>query len=236
MIDFIIISYIVKQLLHLAPNTLQVITDFDILTRRTELSLEDIHKNILQLSNQIKSMKVHLERPPVHDHDHFAEEMMSFYQQANKDIQAIQSYYQETVACYSKTCLSFGENVKTTKSTELFGYVVSFISALKISHKHILDQQAEEKLKKVAQDWQNLALSTSTRQQGEINANQKQTPPPFKLPELRSAKQGDSGYSKEAKGVLPPSTSTAIKEKRQSTEQNEKNEKKRSIWTRLFGH
>lgn len=224
-------SYLVKQLHRDAPDTLQVITELDILSRRTELALEDVNKNILTLSNNLKNMQSQLSKPPINTQDKFAEQMKVFYTKANEELSELRAFYTQTVDCYTATCTAFGENAKTLKSTELFSYIVTFIDSLKVSHKHLLDLQAEEKLKKVAQDWQNLAL-TNTMHRQQANSGEKTTlpsPPQFRLPPQPAG----------VKDKRPPPLPSSVAAKN-STEQVEpiKNEKKRSLWARLtsWGH
>ena len=204
-----------------------MISELDILSRRTELSLEDIQKNIQTLSNNLKNMQAQLNKPPINPQDKFTEQMKAFYTKANEELTQLKEYYTQTVECYSATCSAFGENAKTLKSTELFSYVVTFISSLKASHKHLLDLQAEEKLKKVAQDWQTIALTNMHRQKpGSTEQSSSQpAPPPFRLPE------------KAVEGKRPPPLPSNVV-KQNSTEQTEKSEKKKSLWARLmkWGH
>lgn len=220
----------VKCLVTNAPDTLQVITELDVLSRRTELSLEDINKSIMTLSSNLKNVHHQVMKPPINEQDKFAEQMRSFYTTADEELKQLQAFFKETSDCYTQTCEAFGENPKTLKSTELFSYIVSFISSLKTSHKHLLDLQAEEKLKKVAQDWQNIALSnTINRHQSTSQENSKLAaqPPPFRLPALPAKNQSAQNEKRP-----PPIPTTIVQQN--STEQNGKNEKKRSLWTRLL--
>ena len=130
-----------------------------------------------------------------------------------EELTQLKEYYTQTVECYSATCSAFGENAKTLKSTELFSYIVTFTSSLKASHKHLLDLQAEEKLKKVAQDWQNIALTNMHRQKAESvekSAPSQTTPPAFRLPEKSNMK-----------GSRPPPLPSSVVNQN-STEQTEK--------------
>lgn len=221
-------SYVVKQLMVDAPDTLQVITEFDVLSRRTELSLDDINKNITSLTNSLKNVQIQIAKPPLNNQDKFAEQMNSFYSSANTELTELRDFYKETRECYDKTCASFGENGKSLKSTELFSYIVTFIGSLKTSHKHLLDLQAEEKVKKVTQDWQNLALSNSMHRQQASQEDTKKSvqPQQFRLPDLPQA-------NSPVKNKTPPSLPASITSNK-SVEQNPKNEKKRSLLSRLF--
>ena len=183
-------SYLVKELIQEKPEVLQVVTEFEPLARRTELSLEDINTSIATLGSGLYKMKKELEKPPLSDQDHFNEQMNAFYEKANTDLADLRKAFKDTQECYANLCARFGENPKTVKSTDFFGYVVTFLSVLKQSHKHLLDLQAEEKLKKVALDWQNLAAvqthkaleqtSRAVEVAGKMEEVQR-----FKLPELK---------------------------------------------------
>ena len=224
-------SYLVKELIQEKPEVLQVVTEFEPLARRTELSLEDINTSIATLGSGLYKMKKELEKPPLSDQDHFNEQMNAFYEKANTDL----ADFKDTQECYANLCARFGENPKTVKSTDFFGYVVTFLSVLKQSHKHLLDLQAEEKLKKVALDWQNLAAVQShkaleqTSRAGEV-AGKMEEVPRFKLPELKPGVKPSS--IKENQAAVPttlPSRHRAIPEQIQHVE------KKRSLWERLTG-
>ena len=145
-------SYLVKELIQEKPEVLQVVTEFEPLARRTELSLEDINTSIATLGSGLYKMKKELEKPPLSDQDHFNEQMNAFYEKANTDLADLRKAFKDTQECYANLCARFGENPKTVQSTDFFGYVVTFLSVLKQSHKHLLDLQAEEKLKKIAAD------------------------------------------------------------------------------------
>lgn len=148
--------------------------------------------------------------------------MKAFYEKANTDLNDLQEYYRKTVDCYNMTCSAFGENAKTLKSTEFFSYIVSFISSLKTSHKHLLDVQAEEKVKKVTQDWQNIVISNSQHRHQQPSTENKQppSPPQFRLPDPTM---------REKQSPIP-----IVEQKTQGQEQNGKNAKKRSLWARLL--
>ena len=228
-------SYLVKKLIQEKPEVLQVVTEFEPLARRTELSLEDINTSIATLGSGLYKMKKELEKPPLSDQDHFNEQMNAFYEKANTDLADLRKAFKDTQECYANLCARFGENPKTVKSTDFFGYVVTFLSVLKQSHKHLLDLQAEEKLKKVALDWQNLAAVQShkaleqTSRAGEV-AGKMEEVPRFRLPELKPGVKPSS--VKENQAAVPttlPSRHRAIPEQIQHVE------KKRSLWERLTG-
>ena len=146
---------------------LKVISEMAVLERRTDLSLEDINKNIGSIAKDVNNLKAQIAVPPLHDQDYFVSQITPFYNKANEDLQKLRDYYKASVDCYNSLCKQFGENPASLKSTEFFSYIVSFITAIKESHKHYLDVQAEEKLKKVAQDWQTLRLNPKAKPRSE---------------------------------------------------------------------
>ena len=150
------------------PDVLKVVEEFDILQRRTELSLTDINKTINSLNMNVMNVRKQVNVPPLHENDHFAEQMKAFSASASEDIQKLRDLFKQADDCYKQICARFGEDASKVTSTDFFGYIVSFITSLKSSHKHYLDVQAEEKLKKVAQDWHaitaTIAQNRSSRQ------------------------------------------------------------------------
>ena len=150
------------------PDVLKVVEEFDILQRRTELSLTDINKTINSLNMNVMNVRKQVNIPPLHENDHFAEQMKAFSTSASEDIQKLRDLFKQADDGYKQICARFGEDASKVTSTDFFGYIVSFITSLKSSHKHYLDVQAEEKLKKVAQDWHTItatiAQNRSSRQ------------------------------------------------------------------------
>ena len=79
MIDHLVqYSYIVKKLVTIKPDVLQVIQELDILQRRTELSLVDINKSIASTANSLTNVKSQVTREPLNEHDLFASQMQTF--------------------------------------------------------------------------------------------------------------------------------------------------------------
>lgn len=231
-------SYLVKKLIQEKPEVLQVVTEFEPLARRTELSLEDINSSVCALGSSLFKMKKELEKPAVCEEDHFNEQMASFCSKANEEVAALREEFAKTQQGYAALCARFGENAKTVKSTEFFGYIVTFLSVVKQSHKHLLDLQAEEKLKKVALDWKNLAAAQSHKSTEQAGADRVagkdevagREVPRFKLPELKGVtKPSEVG---EKKAPLP---STLPPRRQEIPAQMQHVEKKVSLWKRLTG-
>ncbi len=225
MIDHLVqYSYIVKKLVTIKPDVLQVIQELDILQRRTELSLVDINKSIASTANSLTNVKSQVTREPLNEHDLFASQMQTFYINANEELQKLRTLYNEADDEYKKMCARFGENPNSVKPTDFFGYIVTFLNCVKASHKHYLDVQAEEKLKKVALDWQNLAVTQLQNKPSKESAPAPERPvPPFQLPPIAPRER----QSKE-QPPLPnslPGSHTASGDHR--------GEKKLSIWAKL---
>ena len=144
------------------PEVLQVIQEFDGLQRRTELSLVDINKSIAAVNASLNNVKKQIAKPPLNDQDLFAEQMKGFYESANEELKKLRELYKEGEETYKRLCARFGENPSTVQSTEFFGFIVAFMNCVKASHKHYLDVQAEEKLKKVAGAYALIASSKRT--------------------------------------------------------------------------
>lgn len=178
-------SYIVKKLVTTKPDVLHVIQELDGLQRRTELSLIDINNSITSVASSLTNVKNQVSKPPLSDQDLFASQMQTFYINANEELQKLRALYKEADEGYKKMCAKFGENPNSVKSTDFFGYIVTFLNCVKASHKHYLDVQAEEKLKKVALDWQNLAVSQlQNKPHKEPNTTPEKSAPPFRLPPI----------------------------------------------------
>ena len=209
------------------PEVLKVISEMAVLERRTDLSLEDINKNIGSIAKDVNNLKAQIAVPPLHDQDYFVSQITPFYNKANEDLQKLRDYYKASVDCYNSLCKQFGENPASLKSTEFFSYIVSFITAIKESHKHYLDVQAEEKLKKVAQDWQTLRLNPKAKPRSESDVRptsqppslQSPPPPPPPPPPTRKAP--------------PPLPTVKPVSHRSSTEQASRGEIRQSMWERL---
>lgn len=225
-------SYLVKKLIQEKPEVLQVVSEFEPLARRTELSLEDINSSVSALGSSLFKMKKELQKPAVCEEDRFNQQMASFCTKAEEEVAALREEYAKAQECYTTLCARFGENAKMVKSTEFFGYIVTFLSVVKQSHKHLLDLQAEEKLKKVAMDWKNLASvqshkSTEQAGKGEVAGREV---PRFKLPELNGVtKPSEVG---EKKMPLP---STLPPRRQEIPAQMQHVDKKVSLWKRLTG-
>ena len=59
-------SYLVKKLIQEKPEVLQVVSEFEPLARRTELSLEDINSSVSALGSSLFKMKKELQKPAVY--------------------------------------------------------------------------------------------------------------------------------------------------------------------------
>ena len=220
-------SFIVKEMMVEKPEVLKVISEMAILERRTDLSLEDINKSIGAIAKDVNNLKAQIAIPPLNDHDYFVSQITPFYNKANEDLQKLREYYKASVDCYNSLVKQFGENPASLKSTEFFSYIVSFITSIKASHKHYLDVQAEEKLKKVAQDWQ------------AGRGNPKAKPQPESEPDVRPTSQPPSIQSlppppaRKAPPPLPPVKPVKPVVQRSSTEQTSRGEIRQSMWERL---
>lgn len=203
------------------PEVLQVISEMEVLVRRTELSLEDINRNISLIAKNVNNLKTQISKPPLNDQDFFASQITPFYTTANEQLGKLRDFFKESSECYDSLCKQFGENSHTLKSTEFFSYIVTFITSIKASHKHYLDVQAEEKLKKVAQDWQKIRTPTTTTTQ-QADTRPTSQPPVFKLAEARSVRKSP-----------PPLPSVKPVSHRMSTEQTAREEKRIFKWERL---
>lgn len=207
------------------PEVLQVIQEFDGLQRRTELSLVDINKSIAAVNASLNNVKKQIAKPPLNDQDLFAEQMKDFYATASEELKKLRELYKEGEETYKQLCARFGENPSTVQSTEFFGFIVAFMNCVKASHKHYLDVQAEEKLKKVAQDWQNQTVSQiqNKAHKEQEKAATKPTPPPFVHPgDKASIETGKKPIPAWSPAPSPPPLS-----------QTEHGEKKMSLWKRL---
>ena len=157
------------------PEVLKVVEEFDIIQRRTELSLIDINKTIVTLNKNVMNVRKQVQLPPLHDNDHFSDQMKAFSTSASEEMQTLRDRYKNADNTYKQLCMRFGEDPSKVAPTDFFGYIVSFMNCLKTSHKHYLDVQAEEKLKKVAHDWQALTLTISQNRSSR-NASPAPTP------------------------------------------------------------
>lgn len=218
-------SYIVNKVVASKPEVLQVIQEFDGLQRRTELSLVDINKSIAAVNASLNNVKKQIAKPPLSDQDLFAEQMKEFYATASEELKKLRELYKEGEETYKRLCARFGENATTVQSTEFFGFIVAFMNCVKASHKHYLDVQAEEKLKKVAQDWQNQTVSQiqNKAHKEQEKATAKPTPPPFVHPGEKSAiETGKKPIPAWSPAPSPPPSN-----------QTDHGEKKMSLWKRL---
>lgn len=218
-------SFIVKEMMAEKPEVLKVISEMAILERRTDLSLDDINKNIGAIAKDVKNLKAQIAIPPLNEHDYFVSQITPFYNKANEDLQKLREFYKASVDCYSSLCKQFGENPASLKSTEFFTYIVTFITSIKASHKHYLDVQAEEKLKKVTQDWQTVRLNPKAKPHSESDVRPTSQPPSFQtLPPLPPS---------STKKAPPPLPTVKPVTRRTSAEQTNRGEIRQSMWERL---
>ena len=213
-----------KKLVTTKPEILQVLQELEVLQRRTELSLIDINKSIASIAGSLTNVKNQVTRQPLNEQDLFASQMQTFYINANEELQKLRTLYGEADNEYKKMCARFGENPNSIKPTDFFGYIVTFLNCVKASHKHYLDVQAEEKLKKVALDWQNLTVTQHQNKPSKETVPAPEHPvPPFQLPPIAPRERPNKEHP-----PLPPS----LPGNHLTTGKNE-GEKKLSIWAKL---